>query len=211
MGQVGKYKFYFRKSSFKKNLSNADILLKLISYHKPRNFLEVGVLEGVTARNVCELLSKIHINNFTYTGIDLFGVDQSQNNKKEFTPVSNKFSNPLKYFYFKYILKLNPNSLDAVNHLLKKFNKSIELYRGYSHLILKKLNISKYDFIFLDGGHSYETVKMDLSLILKNTKKNALILCDDYNVLHYGVRQAVNEIKDNYYFEDLGRFALIKT
>ena len=211
MGQVGKYKFYFRKSSFKKNLSNADILLKLISYHKPRNFLEVGVLEGVTARNVCELLSKIHINNFTYTGIDLFGVDQLQNNKKEFTPVSNKFSNPLKYFYFKYILKLNPNSLDAVNHLLKKFNKSIELYRGYSHLILKKLNISKYDFIFLDGGHSYETVKMDLSLILKNTKKNALILCDDYNVLHYGVRQAVNEIKDNYYFEDLGRFALIKT
>jgi len=211
VGQVGKYKFYFRKSSFKKNLSNADILLKLISYHKPRNFLEVGVLEGVTARNVCELLSKIHINNFTYTGIDLFGVDQSQNNKKEFTPVSNKFSNPLKYFYFKYILKLNPNSLDAVNHLLKKFNKSIELYRGYSHLILKKLNISKYDFIFLDGGHSYETVKMDLSLILKNTKKNALILCDDYNVLHYGVRQAVNEIKDNYYFEDLGRFALIKT
>ena len=211
MGQVGKYKFYFRKSSFKKNLSNADILLKLISYHKPRNFLEVGVLEGVTARNVCELLSKIHINNFTYTGIDLFGVDQSQNNKKEFTPVSNKFSNPLKYFYFKYILKLNPNSLDAVNHLLKKFNKSIELYRGYSHLILKELNISKYDFIFLDGGHSYETVKMDLSLILKNTKKNALILCDDYNVLHYGVWQAVNEIKDNYYFEDLGRFALIKT
>ena len=211
MGQVGKYKFYFRKSSFKKNLSNADILLKLISYHKPRNFLEVGVLEGVTARNVCELLSKIHINNFTYTGIDLFGVDQLQNNKKEFTPVSNKFSNPLKYFYFKYILKLNPNSLDAVNHLLKKFNKSIELYRGYSHLILKKLNISKYDFIFLDGGHSYKTVKMDLSLILKNTKKNALILCDDYNVLHYGVRQAVNEIKDNYYFEDLGRFALIKT
>ena len=64
MGQVGKYKFYFRKSSFKKNLSNADILLKLISYHKPRNFLEVGVLEGVTARNVCELLSKIHIKNF---------------------------------------------------------------------------------------------------------------------------------------------------
>ena len=40
---------------------------------KPKNFLEIGVFHGVTARNVCELLHKIHGNDFKYVGLDLFG------------------------------------------------------------------------------------------------------------------------------------------
>ena len=211
MAKVKQFKLYFRKSSFKKDIFNANKFLELILYYKPKNFLEVGVLEGVTARNVCEILCKAHLNSFTYTGIDLFGIDQIENNVKEFTPITNKFSNPFKYIYFKYILKLNPNSAEAVNHLLKKFNKSVEIHKGYSHLVLKKLDISKYDFVFLDGGHSYETVKEDLNIILKKIKKNSIILCDDYNMLNYGIKKAVNEIKNDYYFEDLGRFALIRT
>jgi len=42
-------------------------------------------------------------------------------------------------------------------------------------------------------------------------KKNSIIICDDYNMLNYRIKKAVNEIKNNYYFEDLGRFALIRT
>ena len=125
MAKVNQFKLYFRKSSFKKDIFNANKFLELILYYKPKNFLEVGVLEGVTARNVCEILYKAHLNSFTYTGIDLFGIDQFKNNDTEFTPITNKFSNPFKYIYFKYILKLNPNSAEAVNHLLKKFNNSL--------------------------------------------------------------------------------------
>ena len=55
-----KYKTYFRKSSFKKDLLNANILLDLVKKYKPKSFLEVGVLEGVTARNICELMHKMH-------------------------------------------------------------------------------------------------------------------------------------------------------
>ena len=72
---MSKYKFYFRKSSFKKDLKNGEYLLKLISELKPKNFLEIGVLEGVTSRNVCELLNKINNGNFKFIGIDLFGED----------------------------------------------------------------------------------------------------------------------------------------
>ena len=49
------YKTYYRKSSFKKDFINANIFIDLIYKYKPKKFLEVGVLEGVTARNVCEI------------------------------------------------------------------------------------------------------------------------------------------------------------
>ena len=77
-----KYKNFFRKSSFKKDSHNAEIFINLIYKYQPKNFLEVGVLEGVTAKNVCDLLYKIYGNDFKYFGIDLFGIDIEDNNTK---------------------------------------------------------------------------------------------------------------------------------
>lgn len=205
-----RYKFYFRKTSFKKDIINAQKLLNLVDLYKSRNFLEIGVLEGVTSRNVCELLYKIYSDKFKYVGIDLFGMDRDKNNKKEFTPLSNKYSNPLKHIYFNYILMERPNSIDSVKKLLKKFQKSVFLHKGYSDEMLKKIHIEEFDFVFLDGGHSYLTVKNDLEILLNSMKKNSIILCDDYNISHYGVKKAVDELKDKYHFEDMGRFAFIK-
>ena len=70
---MSSFKFYFRKSSFKNDIKNGIYLLDLVSKFKPKNFLEIGVLEGVTSRNVCELLNKINNGNFNFVGIDLFG------------------------------------------------------------------------------------------------------------------------------------------
>lgn len=210
MGKKLKYKFFYRKSSFKKDSKNAQKLLDLISFYKPKKFLEIGVLEGVTSKNVCQLLCNIHLNNFSYLGIDLFGIDKEENNKKQFTPISNKYSNPFKHIYFNYILKDKPNSIDGVRVFLKKFSNSVSLHQGYSQDILEKIDISDVDFTFLDGGHAYETVKTDLNLLLNKIKKNSVILCDDYNLAHYGVKKAVDELKNRYYFENIGRFALLK-
>ena len=54
--------------------------------------------------------------------------------------------------------------------------------------------MSKIDYVFLDGGHSYETVRNDLKYSKKVLQNNGTILCDDYN-LHYapGVTKAVDE------------------
>ena len=54
------------------------------------------------------------------------------------------------------------------------------------------------------------TVKEDLRILTSNLKKDSIIICDDYNVLHYGVKKAVDEIKDNYVFKNYGRFSYIK-
>ena len=204
------FKFYFRKSSFKKDTKNGLYLLKLINELRPKNFLEIGVLEGVTSRNVCEYLNKINNGNFNFIGVDLFGDDLIENNKKEFTPISYKINNPLRWIYFKIILRMNPNSKECVEYLLKKFQKTVKIFKGYSKDILRKIDLRSIDFVFLDGGHSYETVKEDLNILTSNLKKNSVIICDDYNINHYGVKKAVDEIKNNFIFKDLGRFAFLK-
>jgi hypothetical protein len=204
------YKTYFRKSSFKKDAVNAKILIDLISKYKPKNFLEVGVLEGVTARNVCELLYSFYQSNFRYIGIDLFGLDKEENNLKEFTPISNKYSNPLKYIYFNLILRNQPNDIDGVRFFLRKFKHSTNLHKGYSKDILGELNLSDIDFCFLDGGHAYNTVKSDLSILFSKLKKGSIILVDDYNQINYGVKKAVDEIKNKFKYHELGRFMLLK-
>ena len=76
------FKFYFRKSSFKKDTKNGLYLLKLINELRPKNFLEIGVLEGVTSRNVCEYLNKINNGNFNFIGVDLFGDDLKKTTDK---------------------------------------------------------------------------------------------------------------------------------
>ena len=207
---MNNYKFYFRKSSFKKDIKNGVFLLDLIDKFKPINFLEVGVLEGVTSRNICEKLDKINKSKFKFIGIDLFGEDIDQNNLKEFTPISYKINNPFKWIYFNLILRMKPNSKKCVEYLLKKFKDSIFLYKGYSKDLLKKIDISDIDFVFLDGGHSYQTVKEDLYLLISKLKNDSIVICDDYNIEHYGVKDAVNEIKNYHEFKSFGRFAFIK-
>ena len=150
-----KYKKYFRKTSLKQK-GHGEIFLNEIYKVKPKIFLEIGVFHGVTAKNVCELLYDIHKNDFKYIGLDLF--EKSDENKSEVIPET-KFKNPLKNFYFKFIKRQDPYSLEAVKDLLKKFEKNVHLVKGNSNNILKKIDMAKVDFVFLDGGHHYETVK----------------------------------------------------
>ena len=185
-----KYKKYFRKTSLKQKDIGEQFLNEIAS-KKPRNFLEIGVFHGVTARNVCELLYSIHKEDFKYIGLDLFG--ESGENVNEVIP-NTKFNNPLKKIYFEYILRKDPYSKEAVLDLLKKFEKNIHLIKGNSNILLKKIDMSKIDYVFLDGGHAYETVKSDLhysKLVLDN---NGTILCDDYNLSYApGVKKAIDE------------------
>ena len=206
-----RYKRYFRKTSLKQK-GVGNFFLKEILAKKPKFFLEVGVFHGVTARNVCELLYQIHGSAFQYIGLDLFEVNNE--NKSEIIP-NTEFSNPLKKIYFKYIKKQNPYSLEAVKDLLKKFKDNVHLIKGNSNKVLKKIDMAKIDYVFLDGGHDYETVKNDLNCCLEVLNKSGTVLCDDYNLGSApGVKKAINEFIN---LNDLkceilceGRFAKIK-
>ena len=185
-----KYKKYFRKTSLKQK-GIGESFLEEVSRKKPKVFLEIGVFHGVTARNVCELLYKIHKNDFKYVGLDLFGV--SEENENETIPSTN-FSNPLKKFYYNFIKRQDPYSFKAVSELLNKFKENIHLIQGNSNKILPKMDMSKVDYVFLDGGHHYNTVKNDLTNCIKVILNGGTILCDDYNLSYApGVKQAIDE------------------
>jgi predicted O-methyltransferase YrrM len=189
-----KFKYYYRKSSFKKDISSANILLDQIDSYKPKNFLEVGVFQGVTSRNVCEKLNIINNGQFSFCGIDIFEDTNSNIDNKEMTEKHNKISNPFKHLLFNVILKKDLFSIESIYKFLKKFKDKIHLYKGFSDTELLKIDLSSIDMIFLDGGHSYETVSNDLSLILNSMKKGKIIICDDYDQINYGVKKAVDEL-----------------
>ena len=190
------YKSYWRKTGLKGKWGN--IFLDRLNLHNPKNVLEIGVFCGVTARNICDLLNKINRNNFNYIGVDLFGNDQNET-KDEIKPTflkDQKFSNPLKNIYYNYILKENLNSIKSVKRLLKKYSNNIKLIAGDTNKVLKEIDLQNIDFAFLDGGHSYQTVINDLTILYDNMKnKKKIIFCDDYGKESYipEVEKAIND------------------
>ena len=186
-----KYKKYWRKTSLKQE-GVGDFFLNEILKRKPKNFLEIGVFHGVTSRNVCDLLQQIHGKDFTFTGIDLF-TTESELIKDEIIPQT-KFSNPLKTIYYKYIVRLDPYSKETVEKLLSKYKDNINIIKGNSNKVLKEISLDKFDYVFLDGGHKYETVLSDLKSLRNVVVNKGIILCDDYDLTYApGVKRAIDE------------------
>ena len=204
-----KFRRYWRKTGLKKKWGN--LLLDLVASKKPKHFLEIGVFCGVTSRNVCDLLDQIHNGDFSYTGFDLFGekIDQTLNEVEPEYVKTQKFSNPLKHFYYNVILKENLNSIESIEKFLKKFKKNITLVKGDTNITLKQNDLSKVDFAFIDGGHSYKTTYNDLSILYSFMKdKGRTIVCDDYIDASY-----ITEVKkavDNFIEKNSLKFEVIK-
>ena len=209
-----KYNYYWRKSGLKKPYG--DNFLSLVEEYKPKNVLEIGVFCGVTSRNICELLTTNFGSDFRYYGLDLFGSSKTSS-VDEIEPKfleNQKFSNPLKTIYYNFIKKENLNSKISVQNFLKKFSQNIELIEGDTRVTLEKVPLSEIDFVFLDGGHSYDTVLSDLQKLYDNMKNNSRIVCDDFAGITKieSVEKAIKDFANNNKIkleEKFKRFALL--
>ena len=209
-----KYNYYWRKSGLKKPYG--DNFLSLVEEYKPKNVLEIGVFCGVTSRNICELLKTNYGSDFRYYGLDLFGSTKTSS-VDEIEPKfleNQKFSNPLKTIYYNFIKKENLNSKISVQNFLKKFSQNIELIEGDTRVTLEKVPLSEIDFVFLDGGHSYDTVLSDLQKLYDNMKNNSKIVCDDFAGITKieSVEKAIKDFANNNKIkleEKFKRFALL--
>jgi hypothetical protein len=209
-----KYNYYWRKSGLKKPYG--DNFLSLVEEYKPKNVLEIGVFCGVTSRNICELLKTNFGSDFRYYGLDLFGSTKTSS-VDEIEPKfleNQKFSNPLKTIYYNFIKKENLNSKISVQNFLKKFSQNIELIEGDTRVTLEKVPLSEIDFVFLDGGHSYDTVLSDLQKLYDKMKNNSKIVCDDFAGITKieSVEKAIKDFANNNKIkleEKFKRFALL--
>lgn len=114
-----------------------------------------------------------------------------------------------------HLVDINPKSIKVAK---KRFEDEIaenlvEVHRKDSSSYLSSVPDSTFDWIYIDGDHSYEGVKRDLEAAHTKIKPNGLISLNDYiffgssDLTKYGIIEATNEFCIKYDYE-LIHFAL---
>lgn len=133
-------------------------LTNLVRKEKPKHILEIGTWNGNRAISLCRL------NNSTYTGFDLF---------EEATKETDELEKNVK----------KHNAKDLVLQKIKSNRIVCELIQGNTNITLPeyvKVNSPKFDFAFIDGGHSVETIQNDWDNVQKLMLPGSLVVFDDY-------------------------------
>lgn len=83
---------------------------------------------------------------------------------------------------------------------MKPYQDRIEIMRMTSDKAWHEIPAIKFDFIFIDGDHSYEGVKNDIMLYYPRLKKGGIMGGHDYDHPRIGqVRKAVDEMFEGMY------------
>jgi hypothetical protein len=81
--------------------------------------------------------------------------------------------------------------------------KRAHIYRAMSHEVVDQFKDGSLDFVFIDGDHSYDGVKLDISLWLPKVKPGGWIGGHDYDHPKLpGVSKAVDEAFDMVELDD---------
>jgi len=140
------------------------IVHKLFDDYNCRHICEIGTHKGKSAVQFVHYLGekyKGQDKKFSYTGYDVF--DEAVGNEEFNThEVNGKDGAPYKLAnrQLKFYAKRYPN----LKYKLVKGLTSDTLVEGH-----------EFDFVYIDGGHSYETVKHDYNCV----KDSKVILFDD--------------------------------
>lgn len=145
---------------------------QLFDYAKPKTICEIGTHDAKSAVQFVDYCIKLN-RNLKYFGYDIFD-DVKYNDEFHTKEINGKGAGK--------ISKAKAN-LNHRKHKYKFFK--FQLFQGYTEDTLKN---NDYDFVYIDGGHSYETVKHDYNKV-KNSK---VIVFDDYQT--QGVKKFVDEL-----------------
>jgi predicted O-methyltransferase YrrM len=140
-------------------------------------FVELGAYKGKsTSFIVTEINNKGR--NIKFHTIDTFEGDSGSNDENEVEAYKNVI----------------------VSNMFEEFNKNTEHLKEYFNVIVGKSDESSkffeddsVDVIFIDAGHSYESVIKDIKSWLPKIKNGGIMSGHDYNSWP-GVKMAVNEI-----------------
>ena len=165
-------------------------LLKIILRAKPKKILEIGVYKGLRSLEMIKAAKSFN-SSVVFFGFDMFE----------------------KFFEKKNILTAElskkPKSMRYINDLLRE-HAYVKLIKGNTLNTLPKFSKkNKFDFIFIDGGHSIKTIKNDWNYCKKLMHKNSVVVFDDYylgdNKLtkKFGCNRIIENLNNNYSVEYL--------
>ena len=165
-------------------LLESSVLVSLEKLLMPTNIFEFGTYMGATS-----ILLSMNSTEATVTTLDL-PTDTAVNDNADVDIYDDKQNDDFLRSKFitqgaKYIKRAEESVQNKITQL---FLNSIDLdveATGYKN---------KFDFIFIDGGHDYETIKNDTKKALGMSKKDSIIIWHDYNSkIHGDVTKFVNE------------------
>jgi hypothetical protein len=91
------------------------------------------------------------------------------------------------------------NLEEVYDNLKSKYDSNVYIHKGDSKLILNNFEDEYFDFIYIDGDHSYDGVKSDLIISYNKVKKGGYIMGHDYMIQRWeGVYSAVNDFCNQY-------------
>lgn len=144
------------------------IFEKLISQLKPRIIFEIGTYKGKSALHMANLTKKYQIQNAKVVCIDTWLGSAEHGHTDE--DLKRVHGYPTIYYQF----LANAVYTDNQDIIVPMPMDSISYYR-----VLKE-NKTYADLIFVDGGHFYESVSMDIKLYWELLNPGGVMLGDDY-------------------------------
>jgi predicted O-methyltransferase YrrM len=150
-----------------------DQLLQYVREKTPKAILEIGTWNGERARQMLNLSP-----DATYYGFDLFEEATAQTDAEEMNVKAHW-------------------TLQAVEDKLHGFK--FHLYKGNTRDTLKNFN-EQVDFVWLDGGHSVETIRSDWENVKRCLAPDAYVFFDDYytgniDTSKFGCNEIVKDLK----------------
>jgi len=163
-----------------------------IDYIKPKSICEIGCYRGKTSMTLCRYALQ-YTKELHFAGYDLFELATKENDKAEINGKGHGNYDRTKLAMDKIQRDCNPRRPAFYQYKDTKF--TYEIHKGYTQDTLEP---REFDFVFIDGGHSYDTVKHDYEKV----KGSKLIFFDDYNLP--SVREFCDEIGAIPLEQDLG-------
>jgi len=163
-------------------------LLRIILKTKSRKILEIGVYKGLRSLEMIKAAKSFN-KKVVFYGFDMF---------EKFFEKKNILTDEL---------SKKPKSLKFIRNLLKQ-HANVKLIKGNTLITLPKFSKKKkFDFIFIDGGHSVKTIRSDWNHSKKLMHSNSVVIFDDY---YLGSSKLTKKFGCNRIIENLGKNYLIE-
>jgi len=158
----------------------------LIIKYRPKTFCEIGCHEGLTLKSLTPLVEELGYK-ITYIGYDAFEMAERPTFEYPKNPITGEMEHNGK----------ESASYDVIKERCDKYVKnelleSYELIKGWTHDTL--IGPLTFDMVYIDGGHSYSTVKWDYEQVM-NSK--VIIFDDTYPIKFPGVAKFIEELRSS--------------
>lgn len=169
------------------NYQHGRILYSELSNYIQKNLPgKIDILETGTARGFSSICMSKAISDNNYDG-KIHTIDILPNDKK---------------IFWNCISDMDGKKTRI--ELLKDWNNYIHriiFHRGNSINVLKKINLDRVNFAFLDGSHNKKKVEIEFDWVNKRQLKNDIIIFDDYDLHNFkGICEFIDNLeKKNIY------------